>query len=194
VGATNADKKLSLQELVHSISEELNNGKNMERVRSYMERFDASLGEWKRYAFFDSKCNYTRNLIATDHKTFTLMALCWNPGKFSPCHDHSGAECFMRMVDGDLQEIRYHWPKTGEENKPMQVLSSTVLKAGQVVFINDSMGLHKVGNPGTGNSCSVHCYIPPYDTCKAWCTPDKTSKASEVNITFYSEGGKKVVH
>ncbi len=57
-------------------------GNDMKKVRSLMERYDSSLLEWKRYAFYDSKTNYTRNLIATDQKTFTLMQLCWNPSKW----------------------------------------------------------------------------------------------------------------
>ena len=37
---------------------------------------------------FDASKNYTRNLIATDDETFTLMLLCWNADKESPIHDH----------------------------------------------------------------------------------------------------------
>ncbi len=42
----------------------------------------------KKYALFDNMKNYTRNLIATDDETFTLLLLCWNADKESPIHDH----------------------------------------------------------------------------------------------------------
>lgn len=192
-----ADKKLSLQELVHNISQELNRpDKCMKRVRSLMERYDASAGEWKRYAFWDAKTNYTRNLIATDQKTFTLMQLCWNPSKWSPCHDHNGSECFMRMVEGQLIEVRYQWPDPkADQSQPLHIVSQTTLQPGSVCFINDSLGLHKVGNPSASvQAVSLHCYIPGYDTCKAWCQPDKSAKCVEANISFYSELGKKSCH
>jgi len=189
-----AGPKLTLQELVHSISQELNTTKDMSHVRDLMAQFDAEKGEWKRYAFWDAKCNYTRNLIATDHKTFTLMQLCWNPGKWSPCHDHSGSECFMRMVEGTLTEVRYEWPEKGQETKPLKPTKTTVLETGGVCFINDALGLHKVGNATTGQSVSLHCYIPGYETCRAWCQPDKNAKACECNVTYYSEGGQKTQH
>ncbi len=67
---------------MHALSKELNGTRDMTRVQRLMERYDASKGEWKRYAFWDCKTNYTRNLIATDQKTFTLMQLCWNPSKW----------------------------------------------------------------------------------------------------------------
>mmetsp|Transcript_23131 Transcript_23131/g.49957 ORF Transcript_23131/g.49957 Transcript_23131/m.49957 type:complete len:237 (+) Transcript_23131:1574-2284(+) len=61
-------------------------------VNALFSRLDLTLGEWKKYAMFESKKNYTRNLIATDDETFTLLLLCWNPGKESPIHDHPCGE------------------------------------------------------------------------------------------------------
>ncbi|KAL7535306.1 hypothetical protein ACHAXR_008454 [Thalassiosira sp. AJA248-18] len=51
--------------------------------------------------------NYTRNLIATDNETFTLLLLCWNPGKCSPIHDHPCDGCWLRVCQGQIQETRY---------------------------------------------------------------------------------------
>ena len=57
-------------------------------VSELFGRLDLGSGEWRKYALFDSSKHYTRNLIATDDETFTLLLLCWNPGKESPIHDH----------------------------------------------------------------------------------------------------------
>ena len=57
-------------------------------VNLLFRRLDLSRGEWRKYALFDPMKNYTRNLIATDDETFTLLLLCWNPSKESPIHDH----------------------------------------------------------------------------------------------------------
>jgi cysteine dioxygenase len=46
-------------------------------------------------------------LIATDGATFSLMLLCWNPGKFSPIHDHPSDGCWLRVLEGAVQEVRY---------------------------------------------------------------------------------------
>ena len=32
----------------------------------------------------------------------------------SPIHDHSNSHCFMKILDGTLEEIHYYWPKEGE--------------------------------------------------------------------------------
>ena len=32
----------------------------------------------------------------------------------SPIHDHSNSHCFMKILDGTLEETHYYWPKEGE--------------------------------------------------------------------------------
>jgi predicted metal-dependent enzyme (double-stranded beta helix superfamily) len=59
------------------------------------------------YAFFDPLKPYTRNLVATDNKTFTLLLLCWTPGKESPIHDHPCDGCWVQVLEGSAIESRY---------------------------------------------------------------------------------------
>ena len=68
-------------------------GTDADPVNQLFGRLDLTKEEWKRYAFFDTSKNYTRNLIATDDETFTLLLLCWNAGKESPIHDHVSPVC-----------------------------------------------------------------------------------------------------
>ncbi len=57
----------------------------------------------------------------------------------SPCHDHNGSECFMRMVEGHLVEVRYAWPAAGaDQSQPLKIISQTTLTPGSVCFINGS--------------------------------------------------------
>jgi predicted metal-dependent enzyme (double-stranded beta helix superfamily) len=62
---------------------------------------------WRQYAHFDASRHYTRNLVATDGTTFTLLLLCWNPGRESPIHNHPCKGCWMRVAEGCVQEQRY---------------------------------------------------------------------------------------
>lgn len=38
------------------------------------------------------------------------MILCWGEGHGSAIHDHADSHCFMKMLKGELAEIRYAWP------------------------------------------------------------------------------------
>ena len=76
---------LSLMELVHRLTSELAAPHlDLDAVHSLMAAYDTSLNEWQRFAFWDESKRYTRNLIATDYSTFTLMLLCWNAQQGSP--------------------------------------------------------------------------------------------------------------
>lgn len=54
---------------------------------------------------------YTRNLVDAGNGKFNLMILCWGEGHASAIHDHADSHCFMKMLKGELREIRYSWPK-----------------------------------------------------------------------------------
>ncbi|RYG52953.1 hypothetical protein EON66_09275 [archaeon] len=161
--------------------------------------FDPSLGELARYVHVDASKKYStytrarplsfvrtharmqryllpslsvtlvanaaRNLIATN-EDFTLMLLCWNAGRASPIHDHPGHGCWMRVVDGSVTETRYRCD--GELNKMVQT-SFAQANAGDVIYIDDNIAFHKVGNPSeTELAFSLHLYSPPFNSCSIW--------------------------
>jgi hypothetical protein len=76
-------------------------------IHAIFSRLDKDIDELSRYAHFDASKNYTRNLVSTDDKHYTLLLLCWNPGKESPVHDHPCDGCWMQVFQGNVQESRY---------------------------------------------------------------------------------------
>lgn len=88
---------------------------------------------------------YTRNLVDEGNGKFNLMLLCWGEGHSSAVHDHADSHCFMKMLDGSLNEIRFAWPDentgscpaTGDvENNGLQVIGSSMLERNGVCYIN----------------------------------------------------------
>jgi cysteine dioxygenase len=134
-------------------------------VGKLMAAYDATSGDWRGFAVSDEKRPYTRNMVYCDPGgRFCLMILCWNPGQSSPCHDHSGSECFMRLIEGSLIELRFQPSAKGPT-----LIGSEAMHPGITAFINDSIGLHAVSNPSkTERAVSLHLYIPPYKSCRAW--------------------------
>lgn len=47
---------------------------------------------------------------------FNLMILCWGEGHGSAIHDHADSHCFMKMLKGELREIRYAWPNNNSNH------------------------------------------------------------------------------
>lgn len=58
---------------------------------------------------------YTRNLVDAGNGKYNLMIVCWGEGHGSAIHDHAGTHCFMKMLQGELREIRYDWPSVVDD-------------------------------------------------------------------------------
>jgi len=203
-----SSSSLSLMELVHGITNvftecSLNKTSlELSSLESLLSQYTGSDGEWKRFAFWDDKKKYTRNLIATDQQNFTLMLLCWNPLIASPVHNHSGSECFMKVLEGMIIETRYKdesvvvsTPSSADStdvqpSSPrccLHIVGRRCVNAGEIVFINDNLGLHKVDSMNS-RAVTLHLYIPPYEQCK--CYEEETGKHKLGFVTFYSENGE----
>lgn len=120
---------------------------NVEYVRYLMESYQSDPGEWLKYAKFN-KFRYTRNLVDAGNGKFNLMVLCWGEGNGSSIHDHPNSDCFMKILAGQLSEVRFAWPKdTGadaddqyvsacDDLKPLMEFSRTCLETNSVCHIN----------------------------------------------------------
>nr|XP_045612310.1 cysteine dioxygenase-like isoform X1 [Procambarus clarkii] len=137
---------------------------------------------------------YTRNLIDEGNGKFNLMLLCWGPSHTSTIHDHANAHCFMKMMSGSLQEVRFEWPQEAAEEQKEQEMVETdrnVLKINDVVYINDSLGLHRVENTShSEGAVSLHLYCPPFSSCSIF--DERTGKKMKCPVTFWSKYGQKV--
>lgn len=182
--------ELSLRQLVRSLATELgeqadSDKRDIKAGTQLMERYNADLEEWRSFAFWDPQ-KYTRNLIATDNRTFTLMLLCWDKGQQSPIHDHAGSECWMRIVSGTAIEELYHPPQA--EDIPLDLVHRKVHTEGSVCFINDGVGLHRITNGSQDHPLvTLHCYSPPFDCCQAFL--GTTGCPTSCQVTYFSENG-----
>eukprot|EP00744_Colponema_vietnamica_P003009 GILI01004661.1.p1 GENE.GILI01004661.1~~GILI01004661.1.p1 ORF type:complete len:234 (+),score=37.46 GILI01004661.1:63-764(+) len=188
--STISDSTYDLDTLVAKLNDLLADGFQdhmFDAVTDLLERYDSSLGDWKKYAYFDEG-RYTRNLVATDQKTYTLILLCWAKGQGSPVHDHPCDGCFVRVVDGAIRETRY-------ENKigcgTLREISCKQFQEGQVTYITDDLGLHKMENPNSDKeTVTLHLYTPPFQSCKR-IDAETGDVVCSGKICYFSEYGVK---
>lgn len=141
----------------------------------------------ERFALVDPSRNYTRNLISTDHETYALILLVWNPGKCSPIHDHPCDGCWVRVICGAVNEVRYE--QQGEE---LVESSNTTLVQGGTSYMHDTIGLHKIGNASPDEpAVTLHLYSPPFYKCRVWFDTEDAGKSSEAHTCYFSEYGER---
>lgn len=134
---------------------------DIERVKQVMEEYESNEEEWGKYALHDQSRPYTRNGVVDINGNANLLILVWSPKRASAIHDHANAHCCMKILKGSLQESLYDIPK--EEGHHLDPKKETVMHRGEVGYISDSIGLHKISNPLPDQySVSLHLYTPPY--------------------------------
>ena len=100
--------------------------------------------------------HYARNLLANGPQFYALV-LCWKPGQASPIHDHKGASCGVRVIEGTATETSFRW----RDGKlvPARV---TEMQAGEVCGSFDD-DIHEIRNNGEQNLVTLHVYSPYLD-------------------------------
>ena len=85
---------------------------------------------------------------------FDAYLLVWSTNNFSRIHDHPEKGCALKVLKGSIKESRY-----SKEN--MKKISKSIIKEGEVSYIHNKEGFHKVKNAEEYKlSISLHIYSP----------------------------------
>ncbi|XMA12318.1 hypothetical protein WAI453_005109 [Rhynchosporium graminicola] len=164
---------------------------DVQNLQRLMENHLSSEKDWEKYAFEDLSRGYTRNLVDVGNGKSNLLILVWTPRKGSPIHDHADAHCLMKVLKGTLKETRFDFP-LNNATAP-QIIKETLYHEGEVTYMADELGLHRISNPGEEVAVSLHLYTPP-NAAKEGCNifNETTGKRSHITQnSFYSEFGAK---
>lgn len=155
----------TVQELIKQLSETSKDNYNLVLQILNIER--QSFSKYENW----SKVNYLRNgIFKNEH--FEIILLCWEKGQETTVHYHGGEECWMYLIEGELEEIFY----TKVTNNTLTQTKSQKLFISKSSYINDSLGLHKLKNSFEGRSLSLHIYAKPILEYRFYDETDKMFK------------------
>jgi predicted metal-dependent enzyme (double-stranded beta helix superfamily) len=99
---------------------------------------------------------YARHTIATDPAgRFTLLAIVWSPGQFSPPHAHD-TWCAYAVAEQTLTETLFHYDAARGRAVPTGVSQRA---PGYACFAPAGLEqIHRLGNAGDGPAISLHAY------------------------------------
>ncbi|MFT5288380.1 MAG: cysteine dioxygenase [Planctomycetota bacterium] len=154
-------------------------------VADMLEIYAQEHDDWRQLVHW-SEGGYTRNEVVR-RDSFQLLVLCWGAEQESPIHNHEAQDCWMAVLDGAIEEVRYCRPSDVSPG-PLDPQDSDTFQQSQVAYISDDIGLHLVRPaPNTGAAVSLHLYANPYDACSVYC-PD-TGRLSRKPLSNYSHRG-----
>ncbi|WP_115462177.1 cysteine dioxygenase [Winogradskyella aurantiaca] len=145
---------LTLDDLITALLEEDKTTYNylIKSISLEAKDFDA-------YTSWSKDC-YTRNCVVNNEK-FELVLICWGPGQMTPIHDHGGEECWVKVIEGELEEVIYKKNK----NNDLVAVRSSISKPNQVTYMKDFMGFHSLQNVSESRSLTLHLYAKPISSC-----------------------------
>jgi cysteine dioxygenase len=140
---------------------------------------------WRAFAHFLPE-RYSRNLV---HRcgSFELLLLCWGEGHASPIHDHAGQECWMAVLDGELEEVHFRATEgAGSEGAALREGRARRFGQGEVAYIHDDIALHLI-RPAPGHTAvSLHLYAAPIDACRTF---DASGAPQAIEVGYHSVRG-----
>ena len=166
----------SLNELITTLSEA-----ERSQYNAIIRSMKFSVDSFGDYCSWCEK-SYTRNCIVENEK-FEMILLCWEKGQITPIHDHGGEECWVKVIDGELGETIYQEDETGKLNK----IKSNTSKTGDISYMIDFMGFHRLENLSTERSMSLHIYAKPIRTCRVFNEDSKEFVGKKLAYSTVSE-------
>jgi predicted metal-dependent enzyme (double-stranded beta helix superfamily) len=99
---------------------------------------------------------YARHPIYSDPcGRFTIVAIVWAPGQFSPIHAHH-TWCAYAVCENALQETLYVWDDESGTAKPAR---TEVRSPGYGCYAHSGLDqIHRLGNAGAEPAISIHVY------------------------------------
>jgi cysteine dioxygenase len=157
-----------------------NRAEDGSQVAALLRDYAANEDSWRQYVHFRDD-TYSRNLIWRCGD-FELLLLCWNEGQESPIHDHAGQQCWMAVLEGELEEVHYSAQDGGLKQGRVKPY-----RAGGVAFIHDDIALHLIRPRAGMRGVSLHLYSNPIDTCLVFCP--ETGKPEPVHVGYHTVRG-----
>ena len=147
-----------------ALIERLEESQNLEDYEVAFNMATISAIDFTPHYQFSAK-GYTRSLL---YQSFAceLVLICWEHGQKSGIHNHSGSDCIMCCLDGELRETLY-MRKSGQTDG-RSVESVNIISPYHPSNINDRVAVHSIENVYGGRSVSLHLYIPAIKQCKIY--------------------------
>jgi cysteine dioxygenase len=173
-----------IDELLHELDRTLADGQRNAQVTAALERYARSgATDWRAFALFEADY-YARNLVRQSD-LFELIVLCWGVGHRSPIHDHQGQRCWMGVLQGDVTETLYQVGAAPQA--AVHGGATRTFRQGQVAFIVDEMGWHRIEPAGGKPAITMHLYSRPIRSCSV--VDEQTGVITTRKMRYHSIGG-----
>lgn len=147
---------MKTQEHIHSLINLLSKS-SKEDYTEILLNFNFDAIDFSEIEFWEPQC-YTRNCFYKD-ENFELILICWDKGLQTAIHNHDGEDCWVYLLEGELEEDFYQL----DENEQLKYCSTNNLKPKQVTKSEELKDFHRLRNGEKARAMSIHVYAKPIE-------------------------------
>ena len=142
----------TLQIQLTNIFQELNTS-NIKEIRNKVkDTLTLYNGEdWKTY-FKPCDSSYNRELLFTSPE-YDLVIITWCKDQGCAIHNHPKNGCTVKILQNSITEELY-------EADTLKLTNTSLYKKGDIMYIDDTLGYHRMCNKCTDPCISLHVYAP----------------------------------
>lgn len=107
-----------------------------------------------------------RQLYASEHFGYVVIAMTWGPGQGTPIHDHNGMWCVEAVWQGDLEITQYELAARDADRYRFRAVGSIQAGTGSAGSLIPPHEHHAILNPSRDEVCvSLHVYSGAMTRC-----------------------------
>lgn len=153
-----SDEQSSCRRQLFEIFDKLNQYSHripIEVIRREFSQLPLQLNDLHDFVRFNDAAYQRIELFSSE--IFKALLLCWKPGQQSPIHNHTGSDCFVKVIQGTASEIVFQLNDRGL----MVPTTLNTMKEGNYCDTNEEYA-HILGNYTKADPLvTLHVYTPP---------------------------------
>ena len=134
--------------LLPELIDRINELHDFYKTGDILKEYDGN--DWKQYVEINSNV-YNRKKIY-ENINYEIYIITWNVNQMAKKHDHAKNGCFLKILCGELQEIRYFKDDTSKIN---------TLTLNDISYMSNNIGYHSIYNKNNEIAVTIHIYSPP---------------------------------
>ena len=130
---------------------------------------------------FSNSINYLNSYSGTDYKQYIkvndyrynririfknedieIFIITWNISQKANIHDHSENGCYLKVLEGSLEESVY----VKDNDNVLCLKEKNVLKENDISYMDNKRGFHSIQNVHDDITVTIHIYSPPNHVTK----------------------------
>ena len=129
--------------------QEINTSKNKIKVNEALKSYNGI--DWKQYIKYNTD-TYNRELIYSSPE-YDLVIVTWCKDQGCAIHNHPKNGCSVKILQNSITEELY-------ETETLNLINTSVYNTNDIMYIDDSLGYHRMCNKNNEPCISLHVYAP----------------------------------